>query len=525
MALNNLQSELRAAIETILNKKTEAYDTTGTVVRVEEGTAWVHLPGGVDETPVNLTVDAKEGDTVQIRVGGGSAWIVGNHTSPPTDDRVAIAARTVATQAQESAITAVTEATEAKVTANTAKESADGKSTIYRQADAPTGGTYKSGDTWFDTDDGNKIYSWDGTEWVPGLIGTSAIDDAAITNAKISNLDAGKITTGKLAAARIDVDDLFAQNINATGTISGVTITGASGKFTKDFEVEFSKAVSTKLNTYRIYAGSGTFDFQTTFLGPEEDEEREILGVSKLSINENGFDFEKQTGFGTGAIVNNMSFNSGNMILGNYSKTGALYVRLVTDARSVELFNYETSGNVGLYDRGNSSWILYSASNQRVCVPHNFTIGSTSLNGVNMQFVSGTRNGGINLSSADNFGLFDNTNNSWIIRSSGGQASGESVGDVFIPHPLIVGGKLTAPNIVHGRVQITPTAVNTPTSAAVTWPNMGGTPNIALGANTVVPGTQIKGVGFSGASATGCTIWLTRDTNLTAVWVHYIAVY
>jgi hypothetical protein len=142
-----------------------------------------------------------------------------------------------------------------------------------------------------------------------------------------------------------------------------------------------------------------------------------------------------------------------------------------------------------------------------------------------MQFVSGTRNGGINLSAADNFGLFDNTNNSWIIRSSGGQASGESVGDVFIPHPLIVGGKLTAPNIVHGRVQITPTAVNTPTSAAVTWPDMGGTPNIALGANTVVPGTQVKGVGFSGASSTGCTIWLTRDTNLTAVWVHYIAVY
>lgn len=62
------------------------YDTTATVTRVEGGTAWVHIPGGVDETPVRMTVNANVGDNVQVRVSGGRAFIIGNGTAPPTDD-------------------------------------------------------------------------------------------------------------------------------------------------------------------------------------------------------------------------------------------------------------------------------------------------------------------------------------------------------------------------------------------------------------------------------------------------------
>ena len=67
-------------------RKTSPFDATAEVLRVEGNTAWVHIPGGVDETPVRLTVNAKAGDTVQVRVGGGRAWITGNATAPPTDD-------------------------------------------------------------------------------------------------------------------------------------------------------------------------------------------------------------------------------------------------------------------------------------------------------------------------------------------------------------------------------------------------------------------------------------------------------
>ena len=53
--------------------------------------------------------------------------------------------------------------------------SADGKSTVYYQTTAPTGGTYKDGDTWFDTDDGNKLYRRTGSSWVAVPFGSTAL--------------------------------------------------------------------------------------------------------------------------------------------------------------------------------------------------------------------------------------------------------------------------------------------------------------------------------------------------------------
>jgi hypothetical protein len=45
------------------------------------------------------------------------------------------------------------------------QEYAETKNTVYRQTSAPTGGTYSVNDIWFDTDDGNKPYVWNGTVW------------------------------------------------------------------------------------------------------------------------------------------------------------------------------------------------------------------------------------------------------------------------------------------------------------------------------------------------------------------------
>lgn len=77
------------------------YDTSATVLRVEGDTLWVHIPGGAEETPVQRTINASPGDTIQIRVGGGTAWAVGNATAPPTDDTVATAAAAQATEAEK----------------------------------------------------------------------------------------------------------------------------------------------------------------------------------------------------------------------------------------------------------------------------------------------------------------------------------------------------------------------------------------------------------------------------------------
>ena len=78
--------DLVEAVKKTSTPTTQAYDTPATVTRIEGDVAWVHIPGGVDETPVRLTIAAKAGDTVQLRVGGGTAWLVGNQSAPPTDD-------------------------------------------------------------------------------------------------------------------------------------------------------------------------------------------------------------------------------------------------------------------------------------------------------------------------------------------------------------------------------------------------------------------------------------------------------
>lgn len=107
--------------------KTKPYDTEAEVVRIEGDTAWVHISGGVDETPVKLTIDAKTGDKVQVRVSGGDAWLVGNATAPPTDD-------TTALQARVTAIEADLNAKNAKQTADEAQAQASNASTMAQQA-------------------------------------------------------------------------------------------------------------------------------------------------------------------------------------------------------------------------------------------------------------------------------------------------------------------------------------------------------------------------------------------------------
>ena len=84
--MSNTTKKLASAIRDASKEKTSGYDTTAEVTRIEGNTAWVHIPGGVDETPVRRTINAHKGDTVQVRISNGKGFIVGNATNPPTDD-------------------------------------------------------------------------------------------------------------------------------------------------------------------------------------------------------------------------------------------------------------------------------------------------------------------------------------------------------------------------------------------------------------------------------------------------------
>lgn len=91
-----ISKDLIEAIKAPKQSGTSPYDTTAEVTRIEGSTAWVHIPGGVDETPVKMSINAKPGDHVRVRVAGGQAWLTGNDTAPPTDDKKAEAAQKTA---------------------------------------------------------------------------------------------------------------------------------------------------------------------------------------------------------------------------------------------------------------------------------------------------------------------------------------------------------------------------------------------------------------------------------------------
>lgn len=110
---DQIKDDIIDAIKTGQESGTKAYDTEAKVVRTSGSTAWVHIPGGVDETPVKMTIHCEPGDNVQVRVAGGSAWLVGNETAPPTDDTTAIEARLESVEASLAAQKAMESAQDA----------------------------------------------------------------------------------------------------------------------------------------------------------------------------------------------------------------------------------------------------------------------------------------------------------------------------------------------------------------------------------------------------------------------------
>ena len=123
-SFNRIKKNIIEAMQSTNNQGTSAYDSVAEVRRVEGDTAWVHIAGGVDETPVKLTIAAKAGDVVQVRVGGGRAWITGNASAPPTDDKTAIAAKGLANIAGNRANAAQKTADQAQIVANSAMKGA-----------------------------------------------------------------------------------------------------------------------------------------------------------------------------------------------------------------------------------------------------------------------------------------------------------------------------------------------------------------------------------------------------------------
>lgn len=77
---------VRELFEMLTKKEKSGSDYTGRVTRVENGIAYVQFDGSdIPDTPVTMSIGAKAGDEVRIRVADGRAWITGNDTAPPAE--------------------------------------------------------------------------------------------------------------------------------------------------------------------------------------------------------------------------------------------------------------------------------------------------------------------------------------------------------------------------------------------------------------------------------------------------------
>lgn len=128
-------------------------------------------------------------------------------------------------------------------------------------------------------------------------------------------VDGSKLRAGTVTAKQINVADLFAQEITASGSISGATIKGASGEFTKDFSVKTPLKESDIDNQNIFFQIINNAD--GVFIGIKSQEQANayllltalgsVLAAQSLKLNGNGVSITAQKGMtldgGTGISI------------------------------------------------------------------------------------------------------------------------------------------------------------------------------------------------------------------------------
>ena len=407
--------KLAEAIRT--NKSTQPYDTRAEVVRVSGSTAYVHIPGGVAETPVTMTIACKRGDTVQVRVSGGRAWIVGNETAPPTDDAkvkeveaqtAQIRKRVTGLQGQYTEIqrtadnistivsdgdklVSVINQSAGEVLIQAEKINLDGYTKI---SEGEIGGfkTIKgdSGCAAKTTANGGHAYPTsfykqmdDGTyEYEVGMKGDN---NPGYLNFYVKRMTKGGAwssasnmfyvnNSGKLYTKNAEIDDV----LKITKGTMTAQLDGAELKFT---DSRFANYMT------KIGYGITSFASNTHYIGLSGGALDAKSGNAWASINGNSVD----VGFDDGT----------------YNRQGR--------------FTASAAGNIGMYDAGNANYIIYSASDFKVHVPHQFLccgadessttqrvpVGSSNVADQGVQWLGGTGANTLAINAEWNSGSFE----------------------------------------------------------------------------------------------------------------------
>lgn len=83
------------------------------------------------------------------------------------------------------------------------------KNRVWYQTSAPSGTNHRVNDVWFDTNDNNLMYMWDGSAWVSQTFGSTAITNGSISSEKLYGDTAimREIIAGSIQANSIAIGD------------------------------------------------------------------------------------------------------------------------------------------------------------------------------------------------------------------------------------------------------------------------------------------------------------------------------
>lgn len=354
--------KLAEAIRT--DKSTQPYDTRAEVVRVSGSTAYVHIPGGVAETPVTMTIACKKGDTVQVRVSGGRAWIVGNETAPPTDD------------AKVKEVEAQTELMKKRLTGVEGQYSEFIRTSEYIRSVVS---------------DGDRLVS---------IINQTA-DEVQISANKIN-------LSGYVTIASLESTD--------TTTINGGAI--AAKSFTAKYNNSTDSAdVTLNANGLSVYHKYSNKDYRSDVKPGELY--LYIQGSGSSTINATSWSVWNS------AVTNGATISPNNVKV----ETADTYARMYgssfecnhsTTGRTGR-FVSSAAGNIGLYDASEGNYIIYSASDFKVHVPHQFLcygadessttqrvpVGSSNVADQGVQWLGGTGANTLAINAEWNSGSFE----------------------------------------------------------------------------------------------------------------------
>lgn len=110
--------------------------------------------------------------------------------------------------------------------AGTAQSTADGKNKSWFQNDPPAGTGHLVDDMWFDTNNSNRLYRWNGSSWVAATFGSNAFGNFSAAKITSGFLDAARIAAASVDITKLDVTSMWADEAFIVAAQIGVLQAG-----------------------------------------------------------------------------------------------------------------------------------------------------------------------------------------------------------------------------------------------------------------------------------------------------------